>query len=77
MTTGPAFPSVIPTILSVYDDMILAIATTATCRKMEAARANTINDRDLYDAAKAGCRSFILDAVDGVWYRELRNSRTI
>ena len=36
-----------------------------------------INDRDLYWVADAICRSFILAAVDEVWYRKLRDSRTM
>ena len=77
VTTSQAVLFVIPAILSVYDDMIAGNATTTICRKMEAARAKTINDRNIYDAANAGCRSFILDYVDDVWYRELCNLRTI
>ena len=34
---------------------------------MEAARVDKINDRNVYDAADAGCRAFILYAVDNMW----------
>ena len=76
-TTGQAATFTIPTILSVNDNTIPANATTSTCRRLEAARAEEINNRDLYDVADAGCRSFILVAVDEVWYRELCDSHTI
>ena len=31
----------------------------------------------MYDVTDPGCRAFILAAVEDIWYRELRNLRTI
>ena len=76
-TTGQAATFAVPAILSVYDDTITANATITPCRRFEAARASNINYRDLYEVANAGCQYFILASMDEVWYRELRDSRTI
>ena len=76
-TTGQTATFVIPAVLSIYDDLIPANDTAATCRKTKAARAEQIDDCDLYDAVDAGCRTFVLAAVEGVWYRKLCNLRTI
>ena len=54
-TTGQAEKFDVPVILSVYDKTIPVDATTATCRRLEAARMAKINNRDLYEAANAGC----------------------
>ena len=76
-TTGQAAIFVVPLILSIYVNTIPAEDTTTTCRRLEAVRAEKINDNDLYEVADAGYRSFILAAVDEAWYHELSNLRTI
>ena len=76
-TTGQTATFVIPPVLTIYESSIPANATAATCRKMEATRAEAINDHDLYDVVNADCCAFILAAVEDVWYCELRDSQTI
>ena len=52
---GQAETFAVPTILAVYVETILANATTATCRRLEAMQAANIKVWELYEVADAGC----------------------
>ena len=53
--TGQVATFAVPAILSMYYDTIPADTTTATCRSLEAALAEKIGNRGLYEVADAGC----------------------
>ena len=72
---GEAFP--IPDRPASYDPAIAADATPVVCARMEAAHTLILQDYASHEAAERGAAKFIRDAVDELWYKDLKHHRSL
>lgn len=73
-TWGAAFP--IPTRPAAYDPNIAADATPVVRARMEAAHNVRLRDYATFAAAERATAKFIRDAVDELWYKDLKHARS-
>jgi hypothetical protein len=73
-TWHAAFP--LPARPPSYDPAIAADATPVVRARREAAHAVKIRDYASFEAAERAVSKFIRDAVDELWYKDLKNART-
>ena len=71
---GAAFP--IPARPASYDPAIAADATPVVRARMEAAHTLRLQDYASHEAAERGTAKFIRDAVDELWYKDLKHHRS-
>jgi len=71
---GEAFP--IPDRPASYDPAIAADATPVIRARMEAAHTLRLQDYASHEAAERGAAKFIRDAVDELWYKDLKHHRS-
>lgn len=71
---GAAFP--IPARPAAYDPAIAADATPVVRARMEAAHTLRLQDYSAHEAAERGTAKFIRDAVDELWYKDLKHHRS-
>lgn len=71
---GAAFP--IPARPAAYDPTIAADATPVVRARMEAAHTLRLHDYASHEAAERGVAKFIRDAVDELWYKDLKCHRS-
>ena len=73
-TWGAAFP--IPARPPAYDPTIAADATPVVRARREAAHALVLKDFATYEATERAVAKFIRDAVDEIWYKDLKDAHT-
>ncbi len=65
-----------PARLPLYDASIADDATTVVCVKAEAAHKSCCNDFASYESAEKGVAKFLRNAVEEVWYNDLKDAET-
>ena len=65
-----------PSRLPLYDKNIADDATTVVHVRAEAAHKSRLDDYASYEAAKRGVAKFLHDAVDEIWYNDLKDAET-